>query len=209
MPYYAFIWDLDGTLFDSYPVIAPSLRDTCAELGLSYPLDYVHDFVIRSSVSALIQQAAEQLGLDPAVIKTRYSRISNSRNGQIRAMPGALPLLSALREAGWPSFVYTHRGASSFEILENTGLAPFFTEVLTSQCGFPRKPDPAAICYLLERYGLDPASTYYVGDRSLDIEAAKRAGIRSILYLDPRSPGKPTGLEDHVVHDLTEILSLL
>ena len=33
---FAFIWDMDGTLVDSYPAILPTLAEICAQLGLEY-----------------------------------------------------------------------------------------------------------------------------------------------------------------------------
>lgn len=205
----AFIWDLDGTLIDSYPAIVPSTVEICAGLGVDYSADYVHDYVIRSSVRSLLTETAERLRLDPAVLWAQYNVLCDSRIDRITAMPHAAEALRALCAAGCRLFVYTHRGASSTAILERLGLAPYFTEVLTALSGFPRKPDPAAIHFLLNKYGLDPGTTFYVGDRSLDVDAAQNAGIKSILYLDPSSPGKATGRETHIVSDLLEIPALL
>lgn len=209
MPHNAFIWDLDGTLIDSYPAIVPSTVEICAGLGVVYSAEFVHDYVIRSSVRGLLTETAERLRLDPAALWAQYNVLCDSRIDRITAMPHAAEALRALCESGGRHFVYTHRGASSAAILERLGLAPYFTEVLTALSGFPRKPDPTAIRFLLEKYSLDPAATYYVGDRSLDIEAAQNAGIKSILYLDPGSPGAPTGYEDHIVSDLMEIVQLV
>ena len=124
------------------------------------------------------------------------------------AMPHAKETLAALTEEGNRCFVYTHRGASCRTILENTGLLPYFTEIVTALDGFKRKPEPDAILYLMDKYALDRESCYYVGDRSLDIEAAVNAGIGSILYLPPESPGTVTGKETWVVKDLAEILKV-
>lgn len=204
----SFIWDLDGTLLDSYPAIVPSAREICAELGADYSAEFVHNYVIRTSVGQLLREVAAARGLDSDPVVERFNRRSDSRLALVRAMPHARETLEALCARGWPSFVYTHRGASSFTILESAELLPFLTEVLTSQSGFPRKPEPDALLYLLDKYRLDPTRCYYVGDRSLDIEAARRAGIRSILYLDTAAPGSPSGQEDFIVHDLLEIPAL-
>ena len=201
----AFIWDMDGTLVDSYPAIVPATREACAEFGLDCSPAYIHEQVIRTSVGAFIEQIAEQHGLDPAPVKARFTQLNDQRVDAIRAMPHATEALSALARSGHSSFVYTHRGASCRTILENTGLLPYFTEVITALDGFPRKPAPDAILYLMEKYQLSPSECYYVGDRSLDIEAAENAGIGSILYLDPESPGKATGKETYLVRDLLEI----
>ena len=63
-------------------------------------------------------------------------------------------------------------------------LLQYFTEILTNQSGFARKPNPEAAVYLLEKYDLDPEETYYIGDRTLDIEFAQNSGIQSINFLE-------------------------
>ena len=202
----AFLWDLDGTLTDSYAVIVPALRDALAEFGLHYSREFIYEYVIRTSVYDLAVYAAGQAGLEPEPIMERYTRISTGRNGQIRAMPHAAETLRALHDEGCPCYLYTHRGGSAFELLGQNGLSPYFAEVVTNQNGFPRKPEPDGLRYLLEKHRLDPARSWYVGDRRLDMEAARRAGIGGILFLPPGSPGAPTGIEDRVVTDLRQVL---
>lgn len=204
----AFIWDLDGTLVDSYPAIVPAVRDAFAEQGLTLDEAWIHEEVIRSSVADLIRRVSAAEGLDAAAAQAAFARRNDGCVEAIVPMPHAAETLDALARAGHRNFVCTHRGASCPAILARTGLAPFFTEVVTALAGFPRKPAPDAIRYLLEKYALEPSSSYYVGDRSLDVEAAENAGIGSILYLDPASPGRPTGRESHLVRDLLEIPAL-
>ena len=200
---------MDGTLVDSYPAIVPAAKEVCEGLGLSYSEEEIHDKVIRTSVGTLLEEAASELGLDPNPIKARFNLLNDSRIEAIRPICHAPETLKALCGAGHRNFVYTHRGASCQAILDRNGLTPYFTEVLTALSGFPRKPAPDAISYLVEKYGLDPERTYYVGDRRLDVEAAENAGIRSILYLVPDSPVMPVGCEAAVVRDLLEIAELL
>ena len=206
---HALIWDMDGTLVDSYPAIVPAVREVLESLGLQASEEEIHAEVIRSSVRDLLDRIAAEEGLDPAAVRESFGRLNDSRISAIRAMPRAAETLAALQRAGHRSFVYTHRGASCHAILEQTGLLPYFTEVVTALSGFPRKPAPDAILYLMDKYALEPERCWYVGDRSLDVEAAERAEIGSILYLDPAAPGKPTGRESFVIRSLSEIPGLL
>ena len=113
--------------------------------------------------------------------------------------------MEALRNAGVANYVFTHRGASAAGILKGAGLDGYFTEIVTAEAGFRRKPDPEGIDYLVRKYGLDRSLTCYVGDRSLDIECACNAGIKSILYLPRDAVAVPTGKETLVVRDLLRI----
>ena len=200
---------MDGTLVDSYPAIVPAAKEVCDELGLPYSEEEIHDKAIRTSVGMLLEEVAAELGMDPKPIKAHFNRLNDSRIEAIRPIRHAPETLKTLCESGHINFIYTHRGASCQAILDRNGLTPFFTEVLTALSGFPRKPAPDAISYLVEKYGLDPERTYYVGDRRIDVEAAENAGIRSILYLIPESPVTPIGCEAAVVHDLLEIPNVL
>lgn len=201
----SFIWDMDGTLVDSYPAIVPATQEACADFGLDFPSDYIHKEIIKTSVVTFIEQVAAEHGMDPGPIKARFNQLNDESIGAIIAMPHAEKTLQILTDKGHTCFVFTHRGKSCLSILDQTGLLPYFTEVVTALAGFPRKPAPDAILYLMEKYQLPAESCFYVGDRSLDIEAACNAGIGSILHLDPSSPGKVTGLETYVVSDLLEI----
>ena len=208
MTHYAFIWDMDGTLVDSYPAIVPAAQRACAEFGADYSAAFIRDFVIRTSVGTLLEQVAAEQGTALAPLKARFDALNDGSIAAIRPIPHARETLEALAQAGHRNFVYTHRGASCLAILAQTGLAPYFTEVLTALSGFPRKPEPDATLYLLDKYGLDRAQSFYVGDRRLDVEAAVNAGVGSILFLEPGSPVRPTGRESYLVRDLAEIPAL-
>ena len=201
----SFIWDLDGTLLDSYDVMTRSLRDALAELGAAEDYESIRRRILQSTVSTYLAEAAERNALSREELFRAYGRLSAERMDEIPAMEHAAETLAALREQGAASFVFTHRGSSARPVLARLGLSGFFREIIDGNDGFPRKPDPTALLYLCEKHRLDRASCYYVGDRTLDGECAANAGIRDILFLTPDTPVQPSGREDLVVHDLLEI----
>lgn len=209
MEHGALIWDLDGTLLDSYEVIVSSLQETLREKGISRDKGEILRYVIRFSVMDFLRKTAEETGCSVSLLSERCHALSAAANSSIGPMPHAREILEQTAAMGIPSFVFTHKGCSAFEILERTGLLLFFTEVVTGADGFPRKPSPDAVNYLTEKYGLVREKTYYVGDRQLDMECAANAGIQGILFLPQGSPAAVTGREDHVVQDLLEIGEIL
>ena len=62
MPAEAWIWDLDGTLLDSYGVIVSSLHQTLEELGVSMDEADIRRRTAEGSVSDVINIAAAQTG---------------------------------------------------------------------------------------------------------------------------------------------------
>lgn len=75
---------------------------------------------------------------------------------------------------------------------------------------FERKPSPAGNLYLLSTHGLDPARTLAVGDRELDMLAAKAAGVDGCRFTPEGEPDKESCARWHIrsFAELPEILEL-
>ena len=180
----AFIWDLDGTLLDSYEVILSGIEETFAQFSIPYDKEQVREFILKYSVQDLLVQVAEERKLDVAVLNQVRAQSLAEKNAQVVLIPGAREVLSWADQVGIQQFVYTHKGDNALTILRDLGLESYFTEILTSQSGFARKPSPEAATYMLDKYQLDSEKTYYIGDRTLDVEFAQNSGIQSINFLE-------------------------
>ena len=198
----AFIWDLDGTLLDSYEAILSGIEETYAQFSIPFDKEKVRAFILKSSVQDLLVQVAEERGLDVDRLNQVRAQSLAEKNAQVVLMPGAREVLSWADKQGIQQFVYTHKGDNALTILRDLGLDAYFTEILTSQSGFARKPSPEAATYLIDKHHLKPEQTYYIGDRSLDIEFAQNSGIQSINFLE-----SPAVCNRQISH-LEEIFSL-
>ena len=179
----AFIWDLDGTLLDSYEAILSGIEETFNQFSIPYHKEKVREFILKYSVQDLLEQVGAERGLDAEMLNQVRAHSLAEKNAQLVLMPGAREVLAWADEQGIQQFVYTHKGDNAFTILENLDLAHYFIEILTNQSGFARKPSPEAGIYLLDQYELNPEQTYYIGDRILDVEFAQNSGIQSINFL--------------------------
>ena len=185
----AFIWDLDGTLLDSYEAILSGIEETYAQFSIPYDKEKVREFILKYSVQDLLVQVAEERKLDVEELNQVRAQSLSEKNAQVALMPGAREVLAWADQAGIQQFVYTHKGDNALTILRDLGLESYFTEILTSQSGFARKPSPEAATYLLDKYQLDSEKTYYIGDRTLDVEFAQNSGIQSINFLESTYEG--------------------
>lgn len=185
----AFIWDLDGTLLDSYEAILSGIEETFGQFSIPYDKEKVRDFILKYSVQDLLEQVAEERNLDAEVLNQVRAQSLAEKNAQVVLMPGAREVLEWAYEVGIQQFVYTHKGNNAFTILRDLGLESYFTEILTSQSGFSRKPSPEVATNLLDKYELNPRTTYYIGDRTLDVEFAQNSGIQSINFLESSYEG--------------------
>ena len=185
----AFIWDLDGTLLDSYEAILLGIEETFGQFAIPYDKEKVREFILKFSVQDLLEKVAEKRKLDVEVLNQVRAQNLAEKNAQVVLMPGAREVLDWADETGIQQFVYTHKGDNALTILRDLGLESYFTEILTSQSGFARKPSSEAATYLLGKYQLDSEKTYYIGDRTLDVEFAQNSRIQSINFLESSYEG--------------------
>ncbi len=180
----AFIWDLDGTLLDSYEAILSGIEETYSQFSIPYHKEEVREFILKYSVQDLLEKVAEEREIDVKILNQIRAHSLAEKNAQVVLMSGAREILNWADTRGIHQFVYTHKGDNAFTILKDLGMDSYFTEILTSQSGFARKPSPEAANYLIDKYGLDPKKTYYIGDRILDVEFAQNSQIKSINFLE-------------------------
>ena len=205
----AFIWDLDGTLLDSYEIIINSLYQIYKEKGFEIDKREIYEDAINESVSYFIKRMETTLGVPFQDLKDRYTNITHEQVLSIKAMEHAKEILEYLNSVGVHNYVYTHRGTTTEVVLSNIGLKSYFDDIVTSLDNFKRKPDPEGLNYLINKYHLDKNNTYYVGDRKLDVECANNAHIKSIMFIPSKSPALPTGKENYIIKDLLEIKEIV
>ena len=205
----AFIWDLDGTLLDSYDVIVDSLYQIYKEKGVDIDKEEILKDVISESVSYFVKKTEERFGVPFEELKDRYKIISHNEKDKIKIMPHSIEILKFIKDNHIPNFVFTHRGTTTEYILKKLNIYQYFDEIVTSVHNFKRKPDPEGLNYFIDKYHLDKNETYYVGDRKMDIKCANNAHIKSIMYIPSQSVALPTGEETYVINDLLQIVDII
>ncbi|MBO4666756.1 MAG: HAD hydrolase-like protein, partial [Bacilli bacterium] len=118
----AFIWDLDGTLLDSYGVIVDSLYQIYLEKGAKIDKKEIFHDVINESVSYFIMKMEKRFGIPFDDLKDRYSIISHNAKGNIKAMKNAKEILKFIIDNNIPNYVFTHRGVTTESILKDLGI---------------------------------------------------------------------------------------
>ncbi len=201
----AFIWDLDGTLLDSYPGIVKNLECICLHYGIEYTQDEIMRYVIKYSVGDFFNELAVKCQKTFDEVKNLYSKTAEINNDPITLMEGAFDTLHKVIEKGHINFVYTHKGATTQKVLSELGIKDMFTDIVSSLDGFKRKPSPEGLEHLIGKWKLDRQRVFYVGDRTLDMECAKNAGVHGVLYKPPGSVAEADGKEYAVIKDLSEL----
>lgn len=176
------IFDLDGTLIDSRKDLATSVNLMRRHYGLDpLPMDRIVGF-IGDGVRSLVERslAGTGIGVDEAIAVQRplYRAHLNDETTLYEGVAGGLQRLHA---AGHALAVATNKPVDATEmILVNLGIRKLFACVYGGGAGFALKPDPAMVFDAMKRTGVPAADTWLVGDNHTDIEAARRAGVKSI-----------------------------
>ena len=136
----AYIWDLDGTLLDSYGVITAAAVKAAAEAGVDDPEDYVLKTVKQGSLTVYLKDVSGRCGKPAETLAERYRFHTHQMDDRIGLIDGAKETLERLQRSGAAHFVYTHRGSSSEPILQRLGILEYFREVVTSVYGYSPKP---------------------------------------------------------------------
>lgn len=199
------IWDAGGTLFDTYPATTAAFLSTLAERNIHAPAERVSGLA-RISQHHAAQTLALEYGLDEAWLWSAYRKhLESAPPAQQPPFPGARELCRLVQQRGGLNLIATHRARRLTErLLDAHDMRSLFAGLLSTSDGYPRKPDPALLLALVEQHRLDPAQTLAVGDREIDIQAGKNAGLLTCLY---RGRGSlPADLE---IHDYAELIPYL
>lgn len=180
-----FIWDFDGTLFDTYSQIAEDLQAALHDLGVRISLKEVYALA-KVSISSAVGRLSARYGLGGALLERYEEYARRPELPLIVPYPGAREACEKIVARGGRNCLYTHRGVSAMRLLERFDFARLFCGGVTKEDGFPRKPAPDAIVYLLRSFSARSAESVIIGDRDIDIDAGANAGIEGCLF-DPDS----------------------
>lgn len=206
------IWDFDGMLFNTYPHMIEAMRLALADFGVQTTCEQLFapmKLSVGEACSTFLPQTVQDENLRRR-LHERYNFWELPENPpKAGPFPDVPALLRAICADGRQNFVYSHRGVTLYQYLDENGLRDCFSGFVTEDMQFPHKPAPDAILYLIRTYALDPAETMMLGDREIDVQSGRNAGVHSCLF-DEFGDLPPSEAEYRVrTHDeLYELLSI-
>ena len=209
MRYTDVAWDFDGTLVDSYSQIVRIFKENLRCFGV-----VAEGEDIRRNLSVSIGYAhsyyAGEYGLDLEELGKQFRERREAEGlclDEMNVYPGVAETLHAIKESGRRNHLYTNRDRSALRYLEEFSLLPYFDGIVTVENIGKNKPAPDGMYVLIKQFGIVPEKLLMVGDRAVDIDAAKAAGADACFY-NTNGIEIPKGT-DIVIENVKELLNYL
>ena len=206
------LFDLDGTLVNTTPLILESFRHTFKQFGMVVPSDseLVAGFGLpmRTAVTAYMpdEMADEFCDAYRAYQRTRHDEL-------IEGIDGVGETLSSLKQSGIKMAVVTSKKRpAAIRDLGCYNLVEYFDTIIACDDCAENKPLPGPSLMALKRLGLNGADCLAVGDSPYDLQSARAAGCQTaaVRYTSfdwnfILTEGKP----DYVLNKMTDLLTLI
>lgn len=179
------IFDLDGTLADTEPLVIGCMLEAIGAAGLPVSKQRLLEF-IGPPLPIMLHQMYEISDDDAQRVYRDYlRRYAEDYLPRTRPLPGAQDLLDALRAARVPLALVTNKredaGRKSIEVL---GWTDRFVTIIGANTAVAAKPDPSPIRWALGFLGVRADEAAIVGDTESDIGAGRNAGLAEIIAIE-------------------------
>lgn len=180
----ALVFDLDGTLVDTVQTRIEAWLRTFAEVGLTAQRDHVAR-LIGADGRRLAREVAEAAGksLDGAraeAIDRRAGELYDELNTSPRPLPGARPLLLDLQHGRLAWAIATSSRAEQVIASVDALRLGDRPSIIDGSHVEHAKPAPDLLLLAAQRLGVAPGRTWYVGDATWDMLAARAGGMVAI-----------------------------
>jgi pyrophosphatase PpaX len=190
-PVRAVLFDLDGTLIDTFHLYLEAYsRALEPHLGRRPTAEDWTGRRISSERHFLAEWLGDEGGREcHAAMQRHYEALHGALCEG--AYDGVREMLAGLRSAGYPVGIVTGKGRRAWEVTRDAvDLGAFEVVVTEDDVEFP-KPHPAGLTVALEAMGVAPGAAVYIGDSVTDMEAGREAGMRVAGALWPKTaPGE-------------------
>lgn len=178
------LFDLDGTLVDTAPDLVAALNLALADFGFSRAdLDSMRPIASHGSL-ALVKAAKPDLDEDVAIqiqqaLLAHYGKVNGT---EAKLFPGINLLLEHLESRHIPWGIVTNKAARyARPLLDRLGLAHQCSTLISGDTVTRGKPDAAPMLLGASHLGRHTEHLLYLGDAKRDMEAARNAGMVSVL----------------------------
>lgn len=177
------VFDLDGTIIDSFPDIYESLNKALAQSGFP-TITFEKFFAIagygpRNLIKDSVDEPIEPQKFEETVALYNDTYTNCGSPNTVR-YDGMKEVLAELRRRGYILAVRTNKAQATTDVIAERLLTGIVDLVWGSKEGREIKPFAESVLPILRMYDAKPEETYMVGDMKADIDTANNAGMKFI-----------------------------
>lgn len=206
------LWDLDGTLVDSRKDLVRATNVAVQTLGYQAVSDDHFARMVGNGVRYLVNRALPEHVPDAEREKAIGIFLDYYRDhiaDETHFFPGVQDILEDIPVLH--IILSNKREDLCRELINRLGAVHLFREIVGGDTFKQRKPDPAPVIGMIEKFGVRKDRTVLVGDSIIDMEAGRRAGVLTIGvtwgFGDPVE--NPRFAPDWVFQDVRGLFSFL
>jgi phosphoglycolate phosphatase len=166
--------------------------------------------LVGEGISRLIEKILpmEKMHLKSEVMKRfleHYSEHLIENSKEYPHIKETLENLTTVKKA----VISNKREDLSKRLLEELGLSEYFDLIIGSDTAGERKPSPVPVLYIMNKLGLSGDESIIVGDSNYDIEAGKKAGVKTVAVTYGYRPRGSLTEADYIIDDIRELVPLV
>ena len=184
-PIRAVVFDLDGTLLDSLPLVLQAIAHAIEPFGPVPPPTEI--FARLGGPPERFLPALVGGGRNVPAALARMTAYHDTHQQLIRPFEGVVAALDRLRARNVALAIWTGRDRASGEsLLRDHGLHDRFATVVYGDDLPSHKPDPLGLREILARLGVAASETVFVGDADVDVLGGAACGVDTLLIRHAR-----------------------
>jgi beta-phosphoglucomutase family hydrolase len=204
----AVIFDMDGVIAETEHVHIKAEKQTMLKYGIQISEEELHEYT-GTTAKRMFKELIEKYKLD-----TTFEKIFNEKEKILfglleedtKPTKGAIELLHKLKEMNIKLGIASssHRKLIRY-VLKKLKITHLFDSIVSAEDIVNSKPHPEIFLTSAKRLKVNPAACLVVEDSKLGVQAAKKAGMKCLGYINPSSGNQDLSKADIVTDDFSKL----
>ena len=204
------LFDLDGVIVDSFESMKKAYIRVINELSNIVIDESKLNIILKQSPFNIFKKFKVDTKIGNRLFKKYFSEYLNSP----KFIPKIGNIIKQLKDKGFKIGIVTSQPSSRYKKIMKKANFSKYIDIAITWNDIPRgkcKPSPDGITIALKKLNATPAEAFYIGDTTIDIQAAKNANVKSVAVLWGIDSYNQLSSEnpDYIFNDVIELKRLI